>query len=93
MKSGEKDEGIHFKQRAKLFRWDLDQWKKLGVGDMKILFHPVKKYYRILMKHEQNLKMFANHIITKDMELKPMSTSANALVWTANDYAGQNIAM
>lgn len=90
VKSGEEDEEILFKQRAKLYRWDrgLGQWKERGVGDLKILFHPVKKCYRVLMRREQVLKVCANHTITKNIELKPMNTSANALVWTANDYAG-----
>ncbi|XP_060785155.1 E3 SUMO-protein ligase RanBP2 [Neoarius graeffei] len=89
VKSGEEDEEILFKQRAKLYRWDrgLGQWKERGVGDLKILFHPVKKCYRVLMRREQVLKVCANHTITKNIELKPMNTSANALVWTANDYA------
>ncbi|XP_053352928.1 RANBP2-like and GRIP domain-containing protein 5/6 isoform X1 [Clarias gariepinus] len=89
VKSGEEDEEVLFKQRTKLFRWDrdLDQWKERGVGDLKILFHPVKKYYRVLMRREQVLKVCANHTITQDIELKPLSTSANALVWMANDYA------
>ncbi|XP_066542548.1 E3 SUMO-protein ligase RanBP2 isoform X1 [Hoplias malabaricus] len=89
VKSGEEDEEIIFKERTKLYRWDrnLNQWKERGVGDIKILFHPVKKYFRVLMRREQVLKVCANHTITKAMELKPMNTSANALVWTANDYA------
>ncbi|XP_035376438.1 E3 SUMO-protein ligase RanBP2 isoform X3 [Electrophorus electricus] len=88
VKSGEEDEEILYKERAKLYRWDrdLNQWKERGVGDIKILFHPSKKYYRLLMRREQVLKVCANHTITKDIELKPMNTSANALVWTANDY-------
>ncbi|KAL7881174.1 hypothetical protein AOLI_G00080220 [Acnodon oligacanthus] len=89
VKSGEEDEEIIFKERTKLYRWDrdLNQWKERGVGDIKILFHPVKKLYRVLMRREQVLKVCANHTITMAMELKPMNTSANALVWTANDYA------
>ncbi|KAM9500119.1 E3 SUMO-protein ligase RanBP2-like isoform 1-T1 [Clarias gariepinus] len=89
VKSGEEDEEILFKQRAKLFRWDRDicQWKERGVGDLKILFHPVKKLYRVLMRRDRVLKVCANHNITKDIELKPMNMSANALVWMATDYA------
>ncbi|XP_072542547.1 E3 SUMO-protein ligase RanBP2 isoform X1 [Salminus brasiliensis] len=89
VKSGEEDEEIFFKERTKLYRWDrdLNQWKERGVGDLKILFHPVKKCYRVLMRREQVLKVCANHTIAVAMELKPMNTSANALVWTANDYA------
>uniref|UniRef100_A0A6I8P227 E3 SUMO-protein ligase RanBP2 n=1 Tax=Ornithorhynchus anatinus TaxID=9258 RepID=A0A6I8P227_ORNAN len=89
VKSGEEDEEILFKERAKLYRWDRDvsQWKERGVGELKILFHTMKKYYRILMRRDQVLKVCANHVITKTMELKPLNTSNNALVWTASDYA------
>ncbi|XP_056611064.1 E3 SUMO-protein ligase RanBP2 isoform X2 [Triplophysa dalaica] len=89
VKSGEEDEEILFKGRTKLFRWDRDvgQWKERGVGDLKILFHPVKKCYRVLMRREQVLRVCANHVITQSIELKPMNTSASALVWTATDYA------
>ncbi|KAJ3591688.1 hypothetical protein NHX12_006820 [Muraenolepis orangiensis] len=88
-KSGEEDEEILFKERTKLFRWDrqLTQWKERGVGDIKILFHPVKGSYRVLMRREQVLLVCANHSITPGMELKPMNSSANALVWTTTDYA------
>ncbi|TNN03173.1 hypothetical protein fugu_000202 [Takifugu bimaculatus] len=91
-KSGEEDEEILFKERAKLYRWDrtLDQWKERGTGDIKILFHPTKHSYRILMRREQVLRVCANHVITRRMELQPMSASANALIWTATDYAEGN---
>ncbi|XP_040912885.1 RANBP2-like and GRIP domain-containing protein 5/6 isoform X2 [Toxotes jaculatrix] len=88
-KSGEEDEEILFKERAKLYRWDRDlsQWKERGIGDIKILFHPAKHFYRILMRREQVLRVCANHTITQSMELKPMNASANALLWTATDYS------
>ncbi|XP_028991792.1 ranBP2-like and GRIP domain-containing protein 3 isoform X2 [Betta splendens] len=88
-KSGEEDEEILFKERAKLYRWDRDtnQWKERGIGDLKILFHPNKHFYRILMRREQVLRVCANQIISQSMELKPMNTSANAMVWTATDYS------
>nr|XP_060625672.1 ranBP2-like and GRIP domain-containing protein 4 isoform X2 [Anolis sagrei ordinatus] len=89
VKSGEEDEEIIFKERAKLYRWDRDvnQWKERGVGEIKILFHTQKKCYRILMRRDQVLKVCANHIITRTMDLKPLNTSNNAMVWTATDYA------
>lgn len=89
-KSGEEDEEILFKERAKLYRWDRDlgQWKERGVGDLKILYHPSKRFYRILMRREQVLRVCANHTIIPAMELKPMNASANALIWTATDYSG-----
>lgn len=89
VKSGEEDEEVVFKERAKLYRWDRDasQWKERGVGDIKILWHRMKNYYRILMRRDQVFKVCANHVITKTMELKPLNVSNNALVWTASDYA------
>ncbi|XP_026233210.1 E3 SUMO-protein ligase RanBP2 isoform X2 [Anabas testudineus] len=88
-KSGEEDEEILFKERAKLYRWDRDanQWKERGIGDIKILYHPAKHFYRILMRREQVLRVCANHTISQSMELKPMNASANALIWTATDYS------
>uniref|UniRef100_A0A8C5IH78 E3 SUMO-protein ligase RanBP2 n=1 Tax=Junco hyemalis TaxID=40217 RepID=A0A8C5IH78_JUNHY len=89
VKSGEEDEEILFKERAKLYRWDRDvtQWKERGVGEIKILFHTQKKYYRVLMRRDQVLKVCANHVITKEMNLVPSDTSNNAFIWTATDYA------
>ncbi|KAM6448060.1 ranBP2-like and GRIP domain-containing protein 4 isoform 2-T2 [Liasis olivaceus] len=89
VKSGEEDEEIIFKERAKLYRWDreVNQWKERGVGEIKILFHTQKKCYRILMRRDQVLKVCANHIITKTIDLKPLNSSNNAMVWTATDYA------
>lgn len=90
-KSGEEDEEILFKERTKLFRWDreINQWKERGIGDIKILFHPTKHFYRILMRREQVFRVCANHTITQSMTLKPMNTSTNALIWTATDYTGK----
>ncbi|XP_073690396.1 uncharacterized protein [Garra rufa] len=89
VRSGEEDEEILFKERAKLYRWDreLSQWKERGVGDIKILCHPVEKRYRVVMRREQVLNVCANHTISQSIELKPMNTSGNALVWTATDYS------
>lgn len=89
VKSGEEDEEVLFKERAKLYRWDrlANQWKERGVGEIKILYHQERKYYRILMRREQVLKVCANHVISKDMKLAPLSTSQNSFVWIANDYS------
>ncbi|MBZ3885225.1 E3 SUMO-protein ligase RanBP2, partial [Sciurus carolinensis] len=89
VKSGEKDEEILFKDRAKLYRWDRDvsQWKEQGVGDTKILWHTMKNYYWILMRRGQMFKVCANHVITKTMRLKPLNILNNAVVMTASDYA------
>ncbi|XP_053311054.1 ranBP2-like and GRIP domain-containing protein 4 [Spea bombifrons] len=89
VKSGEEEEEILFKERAKLYRWDrnVSQWKERGVGEIKILFHNEKKYYRVLMRRDQVLKVCANHVISKAIKLSPLNTTNNALVWTVTDYS------
>ena len=71
------------------FRFDPDtkQWKERGVGDMKILKHPSKNTFRVLLRREQIHKVACNHLIAKEMELKPMYGSETAVCWFAMDYA------
>uniref|UniRef100_A0A673KE49 RanBD1 domain-containing protein n=1 Tax=Sinocyclocheilus rhinocerous TaxID=307959 RepID=A0A673KE49_9TELE len=66
VKSGEEDEEILFKERTKLYCWDCENelWKELGVGDIKILFHPVRKTYRVQMQQDQVLKVCPNSSLT-----------------------------
>uniref|UniRef100_UPI00358F066E E3 SUMO-protein ligase RanBP2 isoform X2 n=1 Tax=Myxine glutinosa TaxID=7769 RepID=UPI00358F066E len=89
VRSGEEDERIVFKERVKLFRFDRDgsQWKERGVGDMKILHHPGRDSFRLLMRRDQILKVCANQPITSDLKLLPMQASNNAFTWTAADYS------
>lgn len=45
--TGEEDEAVLFNERAKLYRYDADnkEWKERGVGQMKILHHPVNSKF------------------------------------------------
>ncbi|XP_050975605.1 E3 SUMO-protein ligase RanBP2 isoform X2 [Labeo rohita] len=38
-------------------------------------------------RRKQVLKVCTNHTVSQNIKLKPMNTSANALVWTATDYS------
>merc|ERR1712226_890274 len=89
VKTGEEDEEVAFKHRAKVYRYDTEtkQWKERGVGDIKILKHPQKNTYRVLLRRDQTHKVARNHMINPGMELKPMSSSETALCWHAMDYA------
>lgn len=56
---------------------------------MKILKHPEKKTFRVLLRRDQIHKIACNHLITKDMDLKPMFGSETAVCWFAMDYADE----
>lgn len=89
VKTGEEDEEKLFGERAKLFRYVIEtkEWKERGIGEIKILKHKTTGRLRVVMRREQVLKICANHYITKDMKLQPMSTSDKAWVWMAHDFS------
>ncbi|CAG9782912.1 unnamed protein product [Diatraea saccharalis] len=89
--TGEEDETIIFSSRAKLFRFVDKQWKERGLGEIKLLKHKVTGKVRVLMRREQIHKICANHIITSNMEIKPMKNETKAYFWVANDFADETV--
>ncbi|XP_028175103.1 E3 SUMO-protein ligase RanBP2-like [Ostrinia furnacalis] len=89
--TGEEDENVIFSARAKLFRFVDKQWKERGIGEMKLLKHRVTGKVRVLMRREQIHKICANHIITPEMEIKPMKNESKAYFWVANDFADEAV--
>ncbi|XP_063392592.1 E3 SUMO-protein ligase RanBP2-like [Cydia fagiglandana] len=87
--TGEEDEEKLFGMRCKLFRYNdaTREWKERGVGELKILYHPVKKTYRLLFRREQVHKAVLNMLIFMDLELLPMSKSDRAWTWAGRNYA------
>ncbi|XP_049530022.1 E3 SUMO-protein ligase RanBP2 [Anopheles darlingi] len=89
VRTGEEEETKVFGDRAKLFRYDSDtkEWKERGVGELKILHHPVRNAYRMLLRREQIFKLVLNHAITTDLAVTPMNNSGKAFVWAAMNHA------
>merc|ERR1711971_654575 len=89
VKTGEEDEEVLFKHRAKVYRYcgETKQWKERGVGDIKILKHTVSSVHRVLLRRDQVHKIAANHRITPEMELKPLASSETAWCWYAMDFS------
>ncbi|KAL5004271.1 hypothetical protein ScPMuIL_017727 [Solemya velum] len=88
VKSGEEEEKVLYKHRAKLYRFQEGEWKERGLGDVKILENLDTGNTRILMRREQILKCCCNHSIQKDMEMNPMpNANGKAWVWHAMDFA------
>merc|ERR1711970_129813 len=73
VKTGEEDEEVIFKYRAKVYRHDdnTKEWKERGVGDIKILHNQDRNTYRVLLRREQVHKVALNHLITPSMEINP----------------------
>lgn len=84
VKTHEEEEDVVFKVRAKLFRFHADtkEWKERGTGDVKFLKHKGTGKTRILMRRDKTLKICANHLISKDYELKPNIGSDRSWVYT-----------
>ena len=89
VQTGEESELTLFEERAKLHRMVDKEWKERGTGVFKILYHKEKNTNRILMRREQTLKICANHIIFKGMNLPiKMPKSDCMFIWGAQDYSG-----
>ncbi|KAJ2943782.1 hypothetical protein O0L34_g8102 [Tuta absoluta] len=87
--TGEEDEEKMFGERCKLYRYDdkTREWKERGVGEMKILYHPERNTYRLLLRREQVHKAVLNMLIFMDMELLPMKNSDCAWTWAGTNFA------
>ncbi|XP_014235888.1 ranBP2-like and GRIP domain-containing protein 3 [Trichogramma pretiosum] len=88
--TGEENEEELFCARAKLFRFVDKEWKERGIGNVKLLKNEEGKV-RLLMRREQVLKICANHMLRKDMELSPMPNNEKAYMWVANDFADEEL--
>eukprot|EP00741_Cyanophora_paradoxa_P004254 tig00000789_g4130.t1 len=93
VKTHEEDEEAVYKIRAKLFRFDkpTNQWKERGTGDAKLLKHKETGFIRLLMRREKTLKICANHRIEPWYKLKENVGSDRSWVWTAMDYADEDL--
>ncbi|KAF7790841.1 hypothetical protein EIP86_001798 [Pleurotus ostreatoroseus] len=89
-KTGEEDEEVLFKMRAKLFRFtsESNEWKERGTGDVRLLQNKETQRVRLVMRRDKTLKVCANHLISADMKLQPNIGSDRSWVWkVAADYA------
>jgi len=92
--TGEADEEVTFKMRAKLFRWESDSWEKevkmwkeRGTGDVKFLKHKETGKVRLLMRREKTMKICANFFVLPNIELKMNAGSDRSWVWQCMDFS------
>lgn len=82
--SGEEDEDVIFRKRAKIYRFDDGEncWKERGQGEARILRHKVEtNKCRFLLRREGTMKLGANHYILKGMSLKKNAGDDRSWVW------------
>mmetsp|Transcript_17534 Transcript_17534/g.30899 ORF Transcript_17534/g.30899 Transcript_17534/m.30899 type:complete len:315 (+) Transcript_17534:114-1058(+) len=101
VKTMEEDEIVVFKQRSKIFIFvSKDEyggeerrnfWKERGTGDLKLLTHKEMGKVRVLMRQEKTLKICANHLVSPTVELKPNVGSDRSWVFTATDFADEEL--
>jgi len=98
--SGEEDEEVLFKMRAKLFAFTeslLDKgsgnksWLERGVGEVRFLKHKEFGKIRLLMRQEKTLKIICNHVVESRAELTPNMSSDKAWVWSCYDFSNGEV--
>ena len=87
--TGEEEEELIFKAKARLFRFRDGQWKERGSGDLKLLRDKKTRQIRLLMRQDKTLKIVANHYLQDKplCELAPMAGQEKANLWVANDFS------
>lgn len=82
--TGEEGENVLFKNRAKLYIYNSDtkDVKERGVGDVKVLFNPKTKAYRVVMRRDQVHKICANFRINPGMSFTDKNGAKNCGVFT-----------
>ncbi|KAI9996199.1 hypothetical protein PInf_013582 [Phytophthora infestans] len=94
--TGEEEEEVIFKQRAKAFCYReslLDKgtgkktWCERGVGDVRFLKHKEHQKVRMLMRQEKTHKILVNHLVESRTELTPNMGSDRAWVFSCYDFA------
>ena len=93
IKTGEEDEDLIFKSRAKLYRFRDGEWKERGTGDLKLLRHKTDKKIRCILRQDKTLKIVANFIIADKplCELKPHQGSDKMFLFMAYDCSEEPI--
>ena len=93
IQTGEEDEDLIFKIRAKLYRFRDGEWKERGTGDLKLLRHKKDKKIRCILRQDKTLKIVANFIISEKplCELKPHQGSDKMFMFAAYDCSDEPV--
>ena len=87
--NGEKEEEELFSARAKLYRFDNEEWKERGVGNFRILKNKNSQRRRAILRQDQIFKFRCHFWITgnKLCQLKKLPTAEKSYYWNCIDYS------
>lgn len=87
--TGEENTDLIYKGRAKLYRWDDNQWKERGLGDVKLRRHRDTRKVALVMRQDSTKKVIANFVLEDEplCVLLPHAGSDKAWVWMAHDFS------
>lgn len=91
IKTGEEEEELIFKMRARLYRWRSEEWKERGTGELKLLRHKTTKKIRCILRQDKTLKPACNFYIVEDplCLLKEHQGSDKMFFFTAFDCSDE----
>ena len=95
VKSGEENEELIFKMRARLYRWRDNEWKERGTGEVKLLRDKTEKRIRFVLRQDKTLKAVANFIVAPAplCELKSHQGSEKMFFFVAYDFSDEEAAV
>ncbi|XP_048247207.1 ranBP2-like and GRIP domain-containing protein 4 isoform X2 [Haliotis rufescens] len=79
------EESIMFEKRATLTYFENDEWKKLGMGNLKILYNDDLNGNQIDMETDDKQKV-CNHVICREHSIK-LENQKRACMWSAQDFS------
>lgn len=81
-----------FGERCKLYRYDdkSREWKERGVGELKILYHPGRKTYRLLLRREQVIMLSISNTKKFTLILRKGHCFGHILIVIANYLTKNN---
>jgi len=87
--TGEENTELIYKGRAKLYRWDDNQWKERGLGDVKLIRSQASRKVSLVMRQDSTKKVIANFLLEEDplCTLLPHAGSDKAWLWMAHDFS------
>ena len=85
VKTGEEDEDVIYREKAKILRFDEgeNQWKERGTGEARILCDKkTQKIFRFILRRDGTGKLGSNHFLYKAMKVRMHGAAGKSCIWS-----------